>query len=260
MSRTLSLGGRHILVTRPQEQAEALCALITNAGGIPLRLPLLRIEPTPVTPALRAQLDAAKTCALVVFTSVNAVRYALAVQPDPAAWPATIAVIGGATAQAVISAGLAPPLKPAHEYSSEGLLALPQLAQLNGKQVLLVTGRNGRETLAETLTARGAVLRRADVYLRIPMAASPEQVRTALEHAAAAVVTSGETLERLVAVTPAELRTRLFMLPVIVPGARVLQLARSLGFTAQAGVPQPMSDAGILQALATLINNPQTGL
>lgn len=254
-----NLRGWRVLVTRPGGQAEHLSALITAAGGVPLRLPLQRIEPVPITPALRQLLAAAPHDALVLFTSANAVRYALAIQPDPRAWPVVTAVIGEATAQAVTSAGLPTPLRPASNYSSEGLLALPQFAALHGRRILLVTGRKGRELLAETLRARGAAVQRAEVYQRCPLTVEPVQAQALIEQADALVVTSGEALERLIAVTPAPLRTRLFTRPLVVPGERVLLMARGLGFSGAAAVPQPMTDAGILRALATLTDNQSTG-
>ncbi|MGH8530733.1 MAG: uroporphyrinogen-III synthase [Nevskiales bacterium] len=246
----MNLSGRCVLVTRPAAQALALCSLIERAGGKPLSLPMLEIAPASSPPALRQALAQAAHCHIVIFTSVNALEQALLA--GGARWPEKVFCVGAATAGAVRRAGLPPPFAPAEDYSSEGLLALPELRQLRGQRVLLVTGAGGRELLVETLQARGAEVIRADAYRRVPTMHAETTVRAALERADSGVVTSGETLERLIDVTPADLRTHLQLLPLVVPSLRVLQMARARGFTAAIGVPQPMSDAGMVRALAEL--------
>lgn len=247
----MNLAGRCVLVTRPAAQALALCSLIERAGGKPLMLPMLKIAPVPATASLRAALAQAERSEYVIFTSANAVEHALLA--GGARWPPQrILCIGAATAQAVTRAGMPPPLRPAADFSSEGLLALAELQNLQGQRVLLVTGTGGRDVLVDTLRARGAEVVRADVYQRIAEAPSADTVRAALLQADSAVVTSGETLERLLDVTPADLRARLQHLPLVVPSQRVLQMARARGFAAAIGVPQPMSDAGVVRALAEL--------
>ncbi len=246
----MKLSGRHVLVTRPAAQALALCSLIERAGGQALALPMLEIVPATDQQRVREVLKQVERSDFVVFTSVNAVEHALLA--GGARWPQGTACIGAATAQAIERAGLPPPLKPAEDYSSEGLLALAELQNLQGRRAVLITGEGGREMLVESLRARGAEVIRADVYRRIPAVQSPDAVRAALTQADCAVITSGETLERLVDAAPEDLRTHLLALPLVVPSQRVLQMARVCGFAAAIGVPQPMSDAGIVRALAEL--------
>ncbi len=250
----MTLAGQRVLITRPAAQARALCALIEQQGGATLPLPLLEIAPVSDPGLVRNLLAEAAHYDFALFTSVNAVDYALQLAPNTR-WPRRIGCIGAATAQAVTAAGLPAPLTPAQDYSSEGLLALAELHNLEDTRVLLVTGVGGRETLADTLRARGAHVVRAEVYRRTPATVREAELRAALAHADCAVVTSGETLERLLAVTPAGLRARLLQLPLVVPSQRVLQMARAHGFTAAIGVPQPMSDAGLLRALMELANS-----
>ena len=246
----MSLAGRCILVTRPAAQAAGLCALIAQAGGRALALPMLEILPVADPQPLRAALAQATRCDAVIFTSVNALEQALLA--GGARWPGRVYCIGAATAAAVRRAGLPPPVAPAVDYSSEGLLALPELQGLPDQRVLLVTGEGGRSALEQTLRARGAEVIRANAYRRRPLPHPEALVRSTLIQADSAVVTSGETLERLLQAAPPDLREALVRLPLVVPSARVLQMARARGFTAAMRVAQPLSDDGIVRALTEI--------
>ncbi len=250
----MTLAGRSVLVTRPAAQAGNLCALIEQAGGKALPLPMLEIVPVENTWPLRDALAQATRCAAVIFTSVNALEQALLA--GGARWPERVFCVGAATAAAVQRAELPPPVAPAGDYSSEGLLALPELQELSGQSLLLVTGEGGRSLLEDTLRARGAEVIRANAYFRRPALHSEAAVRSVLAQADSAVITSGETLERLLDATPAGLRARLVRLPLVVPSQRVLQMARARGFAAAISVPQPLSDAGIVRALAEIHASP----
>ncbi|MFX9532994.1 uroporphyrinogen-III synthase, partial [Acinetobacter baumannii] len=69
-------------------------------------------------------------------------------------------------------AGLEPVAVP-ERMDSEGLLALPELRDVRGIAVGLVTAPGGRDAIAPALRARGAQVRRADVYRRLPLPPSP---------------------------------------------------------------------------------------
>src|SRR5690606_7695353 len=75
--------------------------------------------------------------------------------------------------RALRRAGVSGVLAPTR-MDSEGVLALPALASLRGRQVALVTAPGGRGLIAPTLAARGAQVLRADVYERVPAAPAPQ--------------------------------------------------------------------------------------
>ena len=239
-----ALAGVRVLVTRPAHQAENLCRLIEAEGGTVLRLPLLAIEPGTQGAEARKRLAAGHD--LWIFTSANAVRHA---QPLVAgAWPARLAAIGPATAAAMAAAGQADAATPLAGASSEALLALPELQGLQGVRVLLVTGEGGREVLERELAARGASVERAEVYRRVPLPYPPDAVAAALRKSDVIVITSGESLEQLVRMTPEGARAALLKKPLVVPGARVVEKARELGFTQPPRLAEPMSDAALCAA------------
>jgi len=51
--------------------------------------------------------------------------------------------------------------------NSEALLAMPELAQVNGQRFLIIRGQGGREELANVLRSRGASVDYLDVYKRV---------------------------------------------------------------------------------------------
>jgi uroporphyrinogen-III synthase len=243
---TQALAGVRVLVTRPALQAGNLCRLIEAEGGVALKLPLLTIEPT-ASPA-EAQRRLAAPRDWWIFTSVNAVRQALPLLSG--AWPPHLAAIGPATAAALAAAGVAAAVAPLSGASSEALLELPQLAQLSGQRVLIVTGEDGLRTLEDGLAARAAAVERAEVYRRVPLPYPPDAVAAALRRTDIIVVTSGQSLGHLVRLTPEESRKLLLRKPLVVPSARMVEKARELGFLHAPRVAEPVSDAALCAACA----------
>lgn len=244
MSDTLK--GVRVLVTRPAHQAENLCRMIEAEGGSVVRLPLLTIEPASQSAEARRQLAApADTW---IFTSANAVRHAQALASG--AWPARLAAIGPATAAALAAAGHAASAAPLTGSSSEALLELPELRAPAGARLVVVTGEGGRDLLERELAARGASVERAEVYRRVPLPYPPDAVASALRKSDVIVITSGESLQHLVRLTPEGTRATLLKKALVVPAARVVEVARELGFHQPPRLAEPMSDAALCAACA----------
>jgi uroporphyrinogen-III synthase len=240
------LAGVRVLVTRPAHQAENLCRLIEAEGGTVVRLPLLTVEPA--TQLAEARKRLAGSHDLWIFTSANAVRHAQPLATGP--WPARLVAVGQATAAAIAIAGHAGAATPLESASSEALLALPELADVRDTRILLVTGEGGREVLERGLSARGAVVERAEVYRRVPLPYPPDAVAAALRRSDVIVITSGESLEHLARLTPEGTRATLLKKTLVVPAARVVEKARELGFVQPPRLAEPMSDAALCAACA----------
>src|ERR1700722_5195641 len=90
-----------------------------------------------------------------VFVSANAVEYGVG---DPASWPSHLVALapGLGTASALAAVGVGQVHIPATTMDSEGLLALPELADVTGKRIVIYRGSGGRELLGEKLSERGA--------------------------------------------------------------------------------------------------------
>lgn len=251
MSAAGTLSGVGVLVTRPRGQAESLCRLIEEAGGRPLAVPTIEIQPVADPEPARALL--AQHWDLMVFTSRNAVELALALGGD-GTWPqaARLAAIGRATAAVLSAAGRAPDLVPPERYDSETLTAMPELSEMSGRRVLIVRGEGGRTLLRDVLTQRGAEVRFAEVYRRVRpaldqralLARWPSEVDLAM-------ATSDEVLLNLVEMLTAEGRDLLTATPLVVISERTAATARGLGFLT-VRVSERADDPSIVKALGEL--------
>lgn len=249
------LAGVHVLVTRPAHQAQPLCRRVEAAGGVALGMPLLEIHPPQDPEAARRELAGAGDCEWAIFTSANAVTHALKLAPSKSNRPAHMAAVGHATAQSLSDAcPEADILVPAGGYSSEHLLDEPAFHAISGARVLLIKGEVGRRQLEETLRARGAEVRVAEVYRRRPAAISAARLDAMLGLADVAVITSAGALEHFLALAERpETSARLRDLQLVVPSARVLKMALDWGFRHAPWVPVRVSDADIVATLVERI-------
>jgi uroporphyrinogen-III synthase len=110
-------------------------------------------------------------------------------------WPASVQffAVGASTGAILQHAGLKV-IVPT-EARSEGLLALPELQQLNNKLVVIMKGFGGRELLFDSLTARGANVEEWEVYKRVKLS-SPKSTQDWRERQIRCIIaTSGEVIQ-----------------------------------------------------------------
>lgn len=244
----MSLRGLRVLVTRPAHQAGPLCAAIEAAGGHALRQPLMAIKAPQNLRAAQTALASLAGADAVIFTSVNAVEWAQELAPG---WRCTgeVYAVGQATARAIGQRLAVTATTPVQDYSSEGLLALPGLAQPQGRQFGIITGELGRQTLAQNLQARGARVHTAAVYRRENIAVARARLQALLGEADAAFISSGQALAHLHHLTPVALKPKLNKLQLVVPSSRVVKLALALGFSHAPLVPHQIQDDAVVTTL-----------
>jgi uroporphyrinogen III methyltransferase/synthase len=150
------LFGRHVLVTRPREQAADMARRLEELGAAVYLMSAVRVgEPPDWGPVDRALADLAAYDWLV-FTSANGVGHFLrrlrqGGRDLRALAGVRLAAIGPATADALRGCHLEPDLVP-DVYTSEGLVEAlrPKVA---GRRVLLARADRGRELLRQELEA-----------------------------------------------------------------------------------------------------------
>jgi uroporphyrinogen-III synthase len=245
------LQGLGVLVTRPADAAARLGEAIEAAHGRPILFPTVEIAGPADPDTVREQLMQAGGYDLLIFVSRNAVAYGFDLLPDTLPADQQIAAVGASTAAALEDCGLEPTLVP-ERFDSEGLLALPPLADMSGRRVLILRGNGGRELLADTLRARGAAVDYAEVYRRlIPQRSAANLIKGWDNWIDVVVVTSGEILDNLMQMLGEEGIARLRQTPLVVVSERVAAQAREHGCR-QLHLAANATDQALLSALCEL--------
>ena len=251
-----ALAGRAVLVTRPAGMSTQLVALLRSGGGEVVLLPVIEILPPDDAAKLDAAIDRLEGFDIAIFISPTAVAKANAAVRARRDWPARLryAAVGGGTAAALRRIGVADVMAPPGLGDSEALAALPELAEVTGRRIVIFRGHGGREALRETLVARGARVEYAECYRRaLPRAdVGPLLERWGQGGIDAVCVTSAAGLENLLALLgaagasgPALLRAT----PVFVPHPRVGEAARNLGV--ERVIVTAAGDQALAEALAS---------
>ncbi len=247
------LAGRTVLVTRPAPQAAALAQAIEAAGGTAFVFPALAIEP--VTPDALS-VSRLREADLAIFISPNAAQHGVAaIQAGGGFSPSTnIFAVGPGTARALAELGVDGVITPDGQ-DSEALLALPQLAEVAGKRVVIVRGVGGRPLLADTLAARGAEVHFMECYRRsVPRAdASPLLARWQAGGIDAVTATSAETLANLATLLGQAGAPLLVRTPLFAPHEKIAEAARRFGIVHV--VATSAGDAGLVDGLINWFRN-----
>ncbi len=247
------LNGACVLVTRPAHQAENLCRLLKEQGGIAIRFPTLAITALENKQAIQAGLAQWNSYQWLIFISANAVTMHSYYSDDDKIKKnnsAHIAAIGKSTAEALLLAGLPVDLVPEQGYNSEAILAMPAMQQMQGQRCLIVRGVGGREELASTLRSRGAVVDYLEVYQRIIPSSDSSSVNLLLAQNKLDVitVTSVAALQNLLIMLDDSYHQRLFLIPLVVISDRIRHIAADIGFKRIAVTNSP-SDLAILETV-----------
>ncbi|WP_448212385.1 uroporphyrinogen-III synthase [Colwellia sp. MEBiC06753] len=151
------------LITRPQPQAEILATKLTALGFTTICQPMFDYQPRQNAEDL-AKLLANTSNPILIFVSKAAVTFANKLIPISSWQTNSIIAVGDATKHALNDLGVHA-FSP-QQHDSEGLLALPELEQVSGKDCIIIRGDGGRELIAEQLSARGANVHYFESYQR----------------------------------------------------------------------------------------------
>ncbi len=148
-------------------------------------------------------------------------------------WPAPLRAyaVGKTTASVISSEGIAVET-PQSVMTSEGLLDLPSLQQVDGKKILIVCGEGGRDLLADRLQQRGALVTRCELYRRQLETGERQAITSLIKERKIDVIIahSGELIANLQSLVVDDCRQQLNSTPIVVPSSRVARLAQQAGF------------------------------
>lgn len=172
-----------IILTRPQGQNEGLQKKLEALNFATRIFPLLQIEKI----SARAL---SQDCDFAIFTSSNAVKY------FPQRIKIPVFAVGSGTQTALAKKNIVATIP--EQFSSEGLLDLPELQNIQNKKIAIICGENPRLLLAETLEQRGAQVETIFCYRRL----LTDYTRAEIEQICALdpvwiIVTSAESLANL---------------------------------------------------------------
>lgn len=243
------LTGLRVLVTRPARQAETWCQMLRAEGAEVISIPLLELAPVSEPDQIRAIKNRILDFDLyqkAIFVSQNAVAHGMQWLEDY--WPQLPTgieyfAVGAATARALADFGIRA-RDAGGAMNSEALLEAEELKteRVADQRILIFRGLGGRPHLGEVLSERGAQVDYCELYRRLMPENAAERLREAsfnsLPEASLQVVAlhSGESLhnyQRALEQIASENRPvaeALANSALLVPGARVAQLARDLGF------------------------------
>lgn len=227
-----------LLVTRFAPHASRLANQLNMQGIFAVAQPLLEAQKSPEF--ANARWVFAKDYDYIIAVSSNAVDYtaqALAGRN----WPVTCYLaVGKGTQKKLCSVSKQQVMVPEQQqFSSEGLLALPCLAQLQGKRVLILRGVGGRELLAEVLKARGASVEYYQPYQRtvIDLCGSLLVEKWQQQNINGAIISSIELLERLIEIVPESELDWLKKITIYAPSKRITEHALAFGWSSVEVLP-----------------------
>ena len=245
-----------MLVTRPAHQSAGQIDYLRQLGAEPVPLPLLKIVPT--TEQDDEDYQQCKACILdldlyrdVIFVSPNAARIGAdwidTYWPQPPLGVRWVG-IGQQTADSLEQSGLTA-WHADSGFDSETLLAHPSMQAMAGERILILRAEGGRDLLAETLRQRGARVDLAHIYRRACPTHPARVIQSTIytQPLSAILITSGQALQNLLQLCESSTATLTNTL-IIVPSARLAELARSLGCK-RIRVAQGPDDRSMVDAL-----------
>lgn len=249
----MNLQHLRVLVTRPKPHGEMLCEKIREAGGNPIYLPTLEIIPFQDKLAFERQIQTLDQFDWVFFISPQAViQSAAAIHQS---WPhfpvqLKVAAVGAGTAMTLQEAKLPVSLYPELDWRTEGLIALPELQNLQGKKIAIICGLGGRELLADVLMERGALVTRMIAYQRVlPEIDMKQYIHLFHSHSIDIIVsTSNESLRNLLTMVGKDNWPDLYSIPLLVVSERIAVYAKELGFE-KVMLAENASHTGIVECL-----------
>ncbi len=168
-----------MLVTRPKEQSENLIDVLNRGGFNSVYLPMLEIRGVAGRDRksrVKHELNQLVQRSYAIFISSNAVKWTSSfIAANDIDWPKGLpcVAIGAATEKALRAEGWRIADSRAEfedgffgAQDSESLLALEILNDIAGKDITLIRGVGGRQTITDTLESRGANVHCCEVYER----------------------------------------------------------------------------------------------
>jgi uroporphyrinogen-III synthase len=169
MSKTPTLAGRRIALTRAAAQSADWRARLESLGAEVVELPLIKVSKSVDLHTLNEVFQEIGTYEWIVFTSVNGVKYFFEefhrIYDDIRSFGLMrVAVVGEATAAAVREKHLRVELQPKKASGEELAKLMIEREGMDSAKVLVITGNKNREALVDKLDEARAIVDTLPVY------------------------------------------------------------------------------------------------
>ncbi|OOF69716.1 uroporphyrinogen-III synthase [Rodentibacter caecimuris] len=224
-----------VLITRPDERGKQLTDWLNQSGIVALHLPLFCIESGRELGNLPSALNQLKNQDYVFLVSQNAVDFCHKTLADIGfCWPESLHyfTVGHRTAQYFSSQSERPIHYPITTENSEGVLALPNMQNLQDKRILILRGNGGRDFFAEQARIRGAEVILLETYQRVPIIYNNEEQTSICKRSGinTIIATNLEIVNALVNFVPKQDQGWLKSCRLITVSQRIADVAHKLGW------------------------------
>ncbi|AKC60726.1 uroporphyrinogen-III synthase [Blochmannia endosymbiont of Camponotus (Colobopsis) obliquus] len=226
----------NILVTRPSPAGEELVFQLTSHGKKAWHLPLITCYPSKHLMSLTTKLNHLSAGDLLFTISQHAINYANSwLKISGTIWPSTLNYYSIGRSSGLLMNKLTGCFInfPKKNETSEELLQLPSLNHINGKRILILNSKNGRNILEKTLKKKGGQVDVCECYYRNPINYNGEEqahriIKLGIN---TLVITSGEMLQQLYYLLPKKYHTSwLLKCKLIVVSKRLALQGYQLGW------------------------------
>ncbi len=225
----------NVLITRPDLRGKQLVEMLAERHIFAIHQPLFTIEAGGELPQLPLYLSRLNAGDYVFAVSKNAVDFAdETLKQTGFMWRNDLNyfAVGQASANYFSSKAEQAVRYPIKFENSEGLLQLPEMQDLNGKQIMILRADAGREFFSEQAVQRGAHVQPIECYRRIMVEQNLGEQISLCKRAGidTIVVTSGDILAILFEQTLESDREWLLECELVVVGQRIASLAKKLNW------------------------------
>lgn len=157
-----------VLVTRTGIAGQALAEQIAGLGFDCLHCAPFELAPPADPEACASDLTDLLPADRVIITSQEGVRQSVALAGANRFDRSMVIVPGRGTANLARDLGIRNVIYPSQHGTSEAMLALPELLEVEGLDILVLAAAGGRGLISQVLRRRGASVDRIEVYRRLP--------------------------------------------------------------------------------------------
>ena len=223
-----------ILVTRPEQESQALCDALNQLGHPAISHPLLTVHPGKELSQLPELFSPLSDGDFLIAVSQHAVEHTQDyLQHHQIDWKKGLhyLAVGQKSAQH-LRTYISDTVHFPTPSDSEHLLALPVLNHVAGKKVLILRGNGGRDLIYQALEALGAEVNYCEVYQRkmTPFDGKLNARKWQSQNINTIIITSGEQLSFFTSQFAGADLNWVQHCRLLVPSERINQLGQQLGY------------------------------